>query len=76
MTERTCWNAKYIGSDCGLKNKTAAVRIIDGEKKVLAQFDDMGTGLGFGWWPFDEDEFEYSTPVDWSEGDGEGSTED
>jgi len=55
----------YIGgTDGGLMGKTAMIQMVD-ETTLKAQFDDIGTGLGFGWhefpasyWEIDDNPFE------------------
>lgn len=41
----------YVGPDEALKGKRALVRPNEGgsEDLVLLQFNDVGTGLGYGW---------------------------
>jgi hypothetical protein len=40
----------YIGTEKGLNGKEAMLQVK--EDTVLAQFDDIGTGMGFNWYEF------------------------
>lgn len=51
---------RYIGSNTKLKGKEALVAPYF-ECKVVAQFCDLTTGLGFGWHEFNKKDFELCT---------------
>jgi len=46
----------YIGSRADLKDKGALLQA-GKPGKALAQFDDVKTGLGYGWHEFDKSDF-------------------
>lgn len=52
------WRAKYVGLDDRLRGKTTLLRGIEGgTRDVVAQFDDVSTGYGYGWWLFYRHQF-------------------
>jgi hypothetical protein len=62
------WHQRYIGPQAALRGKTALVRLSlspggawapgGWPAGVVAQFDDVSTGYGYGLWAFRRDEFE------------------
>lgn len=47
----------YVGPALALQGLTA-VLVVDGSETVQAQFDNVKTGLGYGWFDFPEEYFE------------------
>ena len=57
----------YVGTDDALADKTAI--LMDSDRHLgeyLAQFDDVSTGLGYGWHRFPVIDFELDKPAEWN----------
>lgn len=48
----------YIGPQARLVGETALARRDERDQSWLLQFDNIATGLGFGWYRFSDDEIE------------------
>ena len=48
---------KYHGNDPDLKDKWALVGFTFVGGATVAQFDDVETGRGYGWWPMKHSDF-------------------
>lgn len=52
------WRGRYVGREERLRGKTTLLRAIEGgTRDVVAQFDDVGTGYGYGWHLFYRKQF-------------------
>lgn len=47
----------YIGADDDLKGEHALIQVRDRGLTVIAQFDNVKTGLGFRWHPYEPSDF-------------------
>ena len=52
----------YTGPRYELVGKTALLITNKLNPDFSAQFDDVSTGLGHGWWPFPTDDFKLDDP--------------
>lgn len=59
-------HGEYVGANKALKGKTALIQPHPSDpEQLMAQFDDMYTGLGHNWHAFHVKDFKILVPVRW-----------